>query len=319
MSRRAWVALFCAIGAVVLIVLMGFFTIIVVSVTRLAGGGVWQENQLQGDGLKKVAVVNIVGEIHGGESTPSLLGSGGAGAVDIIDQLRQAADDDAVEAVILRIDSPGGAVVASDDIAKAVRRVREEKPVIASMGDVAASGGYYIASQAERILANRGTITGSIGVIAMLFNLEGTAEKVGVKAVVLKSGDLKDTGSPFREFGAKDRAVYQRLLDESYDQFVEVVSKGREMDEKVVRKLADGRPYSGADAKRNGLVDAFGDLNDAYDLALDLSNLDRGESKLIEYRSSGGLGFPFGGLSSPVDDVKRELGLDVGLKYLYLP
>ncbi len=320
MSRRGWIALIVGAVSVVLIVVLGFGVLIAVSLGRLAGGGDWVEKHLQGGGLKKVAVVDVFGEIHGGESAPSLFGDGGAGALDVIGQLRQASDDDKVSAVILRIDSPGGAVVASDDIARAVSRLSEEKPVVASMGDLAASGGYYIASQAERIIANRSTITGSIGVIAVLFNLEGTVQKLGAKPIILKSGASKDTGSPFREMTDKDRAIYQRLLDESYDQFVATVAEGRDMDEDAVRKLADGRPYSGADAKDNGLIDAFGDLDDAYDEALGLADLDRSDAKLVEYRAPGGfgnfLGVEFG---SVAEEVKRELGFEPGLKYLFTP
>lgn len=301
---------------VVVLALVGFAVVSVVG-----GGGEYEEHLLQGEGDRKIAVVNIAGTIHGGESTPSALGDGGAGARDVIAQLLQASEDDTVDAVILRLDTPGGAVVASDDIAAAVRRLRDRKNVVASMGDVAASGGYYIGSQAERVVANSASITGSIGVIAILPNLEGTAEKLGIRPVVLKSGARKDAGSPFREMTPEDRALYQRLLDEAHDQFIGVVATGRKMDESKVRKLADGRPYSGVQAKANGLVDELGDLERAYDVALDLAGLDRDEARLVELRRSFGIGdaFPFGFKSSPVDEVKRELGLGLGLQYLYLP
>jgi protease-4 len=319
MSKRAWTVLIISIVSVVLIVLLGFGFLIALSLGRLAGGGEWVEKRLQGRGLQKVAVIDVFGEIHAGESSQSLFGGGGAGSLDITSQLRQAGDDDRVAAVILHIDSPGGAVVASDDIARAVRRLGEDKPVVVSMGDLAASGGYYIASQAERIIANRSTITGSIGVIAVLFNLEGAAQKLGVKPIVIKSGALKDTGSPFKEMTPKERDVYQGLLDESYNQFVATVAKGRHMNESVVRKLADGRPYSGADAKAKGLVDDFGDLDDAYDAALRLADLDRSKARLIEYRAHGGFGSLLGAKFGSVVDVKRELGFEPGLKYLFLP
>jgi protease-4 len=284
------------------------------------GRGDWDEHLVQGEGARKVAIIRLDGEIHGGESEPGLFGGGGAGARDITSQIRQATDDEQVDAVILRVDSPGGAVVASDEIARAVRRLRDEKAVVASMGDLAASGGYYVASQAQRVFANPGTVTGSIGVIAILPNLEGTASKLGVRPVVLKSGELKDVGSPFREMTPRERDLYQALLDEAHTQFVASVAQGRDMDESKVRELADGRPYSGRQAEANGLVDELGDLEAAYDAALDLAELRRDEARLVEYRKDRGLGglFPFG-VSSPVDEVKKELGLDFGLKYLYLP
>jgi protease-4 len=265
-------------------------------------------------------IVHIDGEIHGGESSGSLLSSGGSGAADITSQLRQALDDDNIAGMLLRIDSPGGAVVASDEIAREVQRVRNRKPVAASMGDLAASGGYYIASQAETVVANPASVTGSIGVIAILPNLEGTASKLGIKPVVIKSGKLKDVGSPFRSMKPGERDLYQRLLDEAHKQFIDAVATGRHMARGKVRDLADGRPYSGLQAHENGLVDKLGDLETAYDTVLDLANLTRRQARLVEYRPRRGLAdlFPFGGRSA-VDEVKRELGLDLGLQYLYLP
>jgi protease IV len=320
-TRGARTALIIGIVAVVLVAVLVIGGFIALSLGRLAGAtDGYRERRIEGNGREKIAIIDIAGEIHGGESSPSLFGGGGAGAEDITAQLRRAGRDDQVAGVILRIDSPGGAVVASDDIARAVERLSESKPVVASMGDIAASGGYYIASQAQRIIANRGTITGSIGVIAILFNLEGTAQKLGAKPIILKSGDSKDTGSPFREFSDEDRRIYQRLLDESYDQFVDVVAEGRDMEPADVRKLADGRPYSGTDAEKNGLVDELGDLHDAYDAALELADLTREDARLIQYRRPSG----FGGLlgvrfGNAVEDVKRELGFEPGLKYLFTP
>jgi protease-4 len=319
MSRRGWTVLVLSIVGIGLIVFV-FLGVVAAFALRELGAGDWDEHRLQGEGSRKVAVIRLDGEIHGGSSDPSLLGAGGAGSSDITSQIRQALDDDDVEAVIIRIDSPGGAVVASDEIARAVRRLRESKPVVASMGDLAASGGYYVASQAQRIFANPGSVTGSIGVIAILPNLEGTASKLGVRPVLLKSGELKDIGSPFREMRPDERDLYQRLLDEAHETFIETVAKGRKLTVEKIRKLADGRPYSGLQAKANGLVDGLGDLEAAYDAALELAELTRDEARLVEYRKSRGWGgvFPFG-LRSPVDDVKRELGFDFGLKYLYLP
>jgi protease-4 len=319
MSRRGWVVLIAAIVGIWFLLLIGFGLFAFVAISNLAPGD-FREHLLQGEGAHKVAVIRLDGQIHGGSSDPGLFGGGGAGAQDILAAIRQAQDDDDVDAVVVRIDSPGGAVVASDEIARAVDRLREEKPVVASMGDLAASGGYYVASQANKIFANAGTVTGSIGVIAILPNLEGASEKVGIKPLVLKAGALKDVGSPFREMTPEERDLYQKLLDESHRQFIDAVAEGRGVDAAKIRELADGRPYSGLQAKNNGLVDELGDLEAAYDAALELAELRRDEARLVEYRKDRGFGglFPFG-VRSPVDDVKRELGLDFGLQYLYLP
>jgi protease-4 len=314
-TRGAWIA----IGVVVALwaILLGLLGVVAI-VSLGGGGGRWEEHVLQGDGRRKIAVINVTGEIHGGESAGGF--STSAGAADVISQLEQAAEDDVVEAIILRLDTPGGAVVASDDIARAVRRVREDVPVVASMADVSASGGYYVASQAERIVASPATITGSIGVIAILPNLEGTADKLGIKPVVLKSGELKDVGSPFKAMTPEERDLYQRLLDEAHNQFIGSVASGRGMPEDEVRELADGRPYSGEQAKANGLVDELGDLDHAFDVALDLAGVDRDDARLVELRASRGLGDFFGfGIRSPTEEIKEELGIGLGLQYLYLP
>ncbi|MGH2758589.1 MAG: signal peptide peptidase SppA, partial [Actinomycetota bacterium] len=277
MTRRTWIVLLLSIGGIVLLLFITIGVVAAVSLAGLAAGG-YDEEILQGEGGAKIALIRIDGQIHGGGSEPGLFGGGGAGAQDVIGQIRQAMDDDAVSGVILRVDSPGGAVVASDEIARAVRRLRERKPVVASMGDLAASGGYYIASQAQRVFANPGTVTGSIGVIAILPNLEGTASKLGIRPVVMTAGDLKDVGSPFREMRPQERDLYQRLLDEAHTQFIEAVARGRGDEVASIRRLADGRPYSGLQAEDNGLVDDLGDLEDAYDAVLELAELRREEA-----------------------------------------
>ncbi len=319
LSRRGWVVLIASIVGIWILLLAGLGLLAFIAIGGINQGD-FDEHLLQGEGVRKIAVIRLDGQIHGGEEEPGLFGSGGAGARDVIAALEQAQGDDDVAAVIVRVDSPGGAVVASDEIARAVRRLRDDKPVVASMGDLAASGGYYVASQANRVFANPGTVTGSIGVIAILPNLEGASEKIGIKPVVLKAGALKDIGSPFREMTPAERDLYQDLLDESHRQFIDALAKGRGVDASEISKLADGRPYSGQQAKANGLVDELGDLEAAYDAALELAELRRDEARLVAFRKRRGFGglFPFG-VRSPVEDVKRELGLDFGLQYLYLP
>ena len=168
-----------------------------------------------------------------------------------------------VKAVLLRIDSPGGSVAPAQEIYEAIHRTREEKPVVASLGSVAASGGYYIASAAEKIFANPGTLTGSIGVAMHMRNVQDLMSKIGVGNAVIKSGGLKDAGSPYRRMTPREERYFQEVSDEIYDQFVEAVSKSRKMKQEEVAKIADGRIYTGKRAKDLGLVDAIGGMETA--------------------------------------------------------
>jgi protease-4 len=183
--------------------------------------------------------------------------------------LKQYGSDRRVKAIILRVNSPGGGVAASQEIYREVKRVKEEhkKKLIVSMGTVAASGGYYIAAPADRIFANPGTITGSIGVIAEWFNLKDLAAWAKIRPEVFKSGEFKDTGSPTREMTEREREYFQSMIGELYNQFVAAVTEGRRgrksLDEEGIRKLADGRVYTGQAAVENGLADAIGNYEDA--------------------------------------------------------
>ncbi len=181
-------------------------------------------------------------------------------AVATLDRFRKA---DSTVAVVVRIESPGGAVAPSQEIYDAVWRVRERKPVVASIGNVAASGGYYIASAASRIFSAPGSITGSIGAIMNIPFYGTAAEKVGVSEEVVKSGRFKDTGDPLRPMTADERALLQGMVDDVLSQFVDAIARGRNMDVARVRALADGRIYSGAQARTLGLVDELGGLSEA--------------------------------------------------------
>lgn len=215
----------------------------------------------------KIAIVRIEGVILDGENT--------------INEIRRWTKDDNVKAIVLRINSPGGAVAPSQEIYSEVLKASKKKPVIASMGTVAASGGYYIADATKRIIADPGTLTGSIGVIMMFSNFEKLMEKVGLESIVLKSGKFKDTGSPYRPFTEDDRALLQGVIDSIYGQFVDDVAKGRGMDVEQVRKLADGRIYTGAQALENKLVDQLGTMRDAIDVAAKMANM-VGEPVIVE-------------------------------------
>jgi len=204
-----------------------------------------------------------------------------AGSEAIMEQLRRAADDPSVKAVVLRLNTPGGTAAASQEIALEVDRLRKAgKKVVASMGDVAASGGYWIACRCDKIVANPGTITGSIGVIMETQNLQGLYEKLGVDPVVFKSGPHKDMGSTSRVVTEQEQQIFQSMVDDMYKQFVETVSEGRGIDQAQVREVADGRVFTGSQAMENGLVDDLGNYYDAIDIAADLAGI-RGEPEVI--------------------------------------
>ncbi len=186
---------------------------------------------------------------------------------DVLMELKRLKEMPWVKAIVVRIDSPGGAVAPTQEIFEEIQRLKKQKPIIASMGSMATSGGYYIAAACDKIVANPGTLTGSIGVIMQLMNVEELMKKVGVKGIDVKSGVNKDLGSPFQAISPEGREILQNLVDNVYGQFVAAVAKSRGMSEAQVRKLADGRVYSGAQAKELGLVDQFGTLEDAIELA----------------------------------------------------
>jgi protease IV len=179
-------------------------------------------------------------------------------------QLAKHRDDPAIKAIILRVDSPGGGVASSQEVYEEVKRLRAGgKLVVASLGSVAASGGYYVACVADRIFANAGTLTGSIGVIVQLANAEELLRKIGVASTAITSGPFKDSGNPTRPLRPEERQVFQALVDDVYQQFVEAVSQGRQMPVEEARRLADGRIYTGRQAKELRLVDELGTFQDA--------------------------------------------------------
>ena len=194
-------------------------------------------------------------------------------AGEIIDQINEFADSNGIRAVVLRIDTPGGSVAPSQEIYQAVRELRKKKKVVVSMGSVAASGGYLIAVAADRIVANPGTITGSISAVMHYANVEELLKKVGVRSSVIKSGKFKDIGSPVREMTAEERSLIQGIVDDIYDQFVRTVSENRKIPLSKIVQLADGRVFTGRQAKELGLIDDLGGLQDAVLLAGRLSGM----------------------------------------------
>jgi protease IV len=263
--RRLWPFV---VGGLVALGLAGLAVFAVVLILVTAGGptapAVYDEEYVAGDGPDKIVVVPVQGTIAPaddslGGTQPTVTPEG------LADALRQAGQDPTAAAVVLEINSPGGGVTASDEMHQSVLDFKKNtgKPVVVSMGDVAASGGYYISTAADRIVAYETTLTGSLGVIIPLNNFAEAADKYGIKQVVIKSGKYKDMGSAFREMKPDEREIFQSIVDEEYSEFVDVISEGRGIPEARVREIADGRVYSGIQAKKLGLVDSFGGLDEA--------------------------------------------------------
>ena len=235
----------------------------------------------------------------------------------VVDQLVEYGRDDSIKAVVVRVDSPGGGVVPSQEIYNAILSLKKKKRVVVSMGSVAASGGYYIACAADEIVANPGTITGSIGVIAHFSNVEELLKKIGLKSSIIKSGKYKDIGSPLREMTQDEKRLFQGVIDDIYDQFIEAVSTNRNITKKKVADIADGRIFTGRQALKMKLVDFLGDKEYAINLAAKLSGIE-GEPEVI-YPRKKGLGFwkyiVREMASTVVGELKKESS---GISYLYL-
>ncbi len=263
MASRGRVALIAVgVGAAVLVMFVAtIWLLIAVTDDGLPGGA-------------KVAVVEIEGVI-GTEVARGL------DTDELVRTLHEYRDDPAIRAVVLRINSPGGVVAPTQEIVSAVRRLREaKKPVVASLGSVAASGGYYVAVAADRIFASPGTLTGSIGVVMQLANLEGLLKKVGVEYVVVKAGSFKDVGNFARPMTPEERRILQSLLDDVYEQFIGAVAEGRHLDLETVRGFAEGRIFSGRQAQALKMVDELGGLEDAVEAAARMAGLP-GKPKVV--------------------------------------
>jgi protease-4 len=235
------------VGLGVIAALLIFFFIVFFVIGRFSGGTPGQF--AFGD---KIAIVEMKGVI--------------TQSAGIIEELQQYLEDDGVKAIILRIDSPGGGVGPSQEIYREIMKIKTKKKVVTSMGSVAASGGYYIACASNLIVANPGTITGSIGVLMEFTNFEDLLKKIGIKGWVLKSGEHKDIGSPFREMTPIEKEIMQEVLDNVHQQFIQAVAEGRRLDVSKVVRIADGRIFTGEQAKNLGLVDQMGNLQDTIDI-----------------------------------------------------
>lgn len=274
--KRPW--LWLTLGAVILLGCVVFVCVEVVVFSRTINTSLPLGNA--------VAIVYVEGPITMGYARS---GSEAAYSETIVENLRSATDDSSIKAIVLRVESPGGSVVASREIYDAVATARAKgKPVIASMGEIAASGGYYVSAGADKIYAEAATMTGSIGVISVLPNVEGLTDKIGIKMIVIKSGAHKDESYGFRDLMPEERTIWQQLIDEAFEDFAGIVAKGRHMDIGAVKKLADGRIYTGKQAKADGLVDEIGDLDAAVDAAAKAAGIS-GTPRRVKYRLNPGL------------------------------
>ncbi|HUG38294.1 MAG TPA: signal peptide peptidase SppA [Candidatus Limnocylindrales bacterium] len=243
------------------------------------------EETVEGSGRAKILMLDLSG-VLADETVSFSLGTPPPRVpllARVREELRKAEEDDQVRALVLRINSPGGTITASDIIYREIRAFKERRkiPVVAAIMDVGASGGYYAALAADRILAHPTTVTGSIGVVMLTVNAQGLLEKIGVAPMAIKSGDKKDAGSPFRPLTPEERAIFQAVIDEMHGRFVSLIVESRKIPEARVRALADGRVYTAEQARALGLVDRIGYLDEAVDMAKRAAGLD--SARVIMY------------------------------------
>jgi protease IV len=280
------------IGIVVVLVVLGVgFTIALVSLFSTSSERTEMVTVGSGD---KIAVVDLKGTITSSD--------------DVVRQLKKYRSMRAVRAIILHIDSPGGGVVASQEMYEEVRSIRDGgKPIIVSMGSLAASGGYYVACGGSRLVANRGTLTGSIGVISEFLQLRGALDKLGIDLKTIKAGKLKDAGSPTKKMTDEEQKYFQDLMDDVHRQFITVVARERHKDPKDLEKIADGRVFTGEQAVELGLVDTIGTYQDAIKIAASMIGIDGEPALVIERKKQSALESIFGDVGESVRDIAQEV------------
>ncbi len=279
----------------VLFIILGLFILLVIVSILLV---MFQKTMPIGD---RIALIHIEGLITDSKDT--------------VDELKEYVKNPAIKAIVLRIESPGGAVAPAQEIYEEVRKAVAKKKVLVSMGSVAASGGYYIASPATRIIANPGTLTGSIGVIMEIPNIEGLMNKLGIKTEVVKSGRHKDIASIFRGIGKEEREILQGVLDNVHEQFIQAVAEGRKMLPSDVRKIADGRVFTGEQALKVGLIDELGTLEDTVQAAAKLVGI-KGEPVIVSKKER----FSFIDLiRNKIPKEWTDISPSVKVKYLFTP
>ena len=252
------------------------------------------ETLIEGTGTDKVLIIPVKGVITA-QSSMKLFQETQSVVESVTQQLDQARNDNDVKSVILEINSPGGGITASDIIYKEILEFKERtnKKIIVSMQDVAASGAYYISAAADQIISHPTTVTGSIGVIMPLIDISVLVEKYGIKDTSVKSGDMKNIGSPLKKMSFAEKKVLLDIVDEMYTRFLNIIADGRSMEVEEVRRLSDGRIYTGKQALENGLVDQLGYMDDAITLAKEISGLK--EAKIIKYKKMFNLAEIFAG------------------------
>jgi protease-4 len=236
----------------------------------------------------------------------------------VVQQLKRFRENSSVRAIVLRIESPGGGVSASQEIYEEVKKTRAYgKPIVVSMGSVAASGGYYIAIGASRIVANPGSVVGSIGVISQFMHVNDLLTKIGVTSTTIKSGSLKDAGSPYRQPTAEDKRYFQEMVDDIYDQFVSAVAEERKLDKAQVKKIADGRVFTGRKAYELKLIDTLGTYQDAITIAAEMAQV-FGTPRVIKERKRETLSERlFGVMRDEITTLKNELLQQPVVEYRY--
>ncbi len=274
---------------VVFFVIFGFFTLTIVSLIFSE-----PEDETVSSGGEKLALVELNEPIVSSE--------------EIVRQLKKYRENRSVKAIVFRVESPGGGVAASQEIYEEVKKTRDSgKPVVVSMGAVAASGGYYVSCGANRIVANPGTLTGSIGVIFQFLHVNELMKKLGVDESTFKSGNLKDAGSPFRKVTPEEQKYFQSLIADVYDQFVNVVAKERKLDLRYVKKFADGRVFTGRQAKEYGFVDTLGTMEDAISIAASLAGIEGKPRVIKEYRRRTFFERMFGETATDIAKIRDEV------------
>lgn len=288
-KRRIWP---WVIGSIIAALLVGALLISLAVNVALVKGKVdakpvklgqrrFSEVLLEGKGEDKIVIIPVKGLISFAD--PESFWERESMVSRVLDRLKAAEDDPAVKAVILEIDSPGGGITASDIIHHRIKQFQAfGKKVVASLGDLATSGAYYVACPADLIIAHPTTITGNIGVIIQSFNLEGLMTKIGLRDVTIKAGDQKDLLSPFRTLTPEERELLQEVVDEMFYRFVSVIAEGRNLDEEQVEEFADGRIFTGNQALSIGLVDKIGYQDEAIKLARELAGLE--EARVVKYK-----------------------------------
>ena len=277
-------------GAVVSAVALACAACVNVEIPLFAKGGALEERTLEGERGPKILMIDLTGTL-GVRAASSLLGlpAGESAVARMREELERAERDEEIAAIVLRIDSPGGTVIASEILYREVMRHKRAtgRPVVAQMMGIAASGGYYVAMAADRVQAYPSTITGSIGVVAMGFNFSGLMEKIGVEYQTFTTGAFKDAGSPFRPMTDAERGQIASVTQDLFVSFLDVVARGRpKLARAEIERLADGRIFSAQQALAAGLIDALGELEEAVASARDAAGI-TGETRLVVYRRPG--------------------------------